>query len=74
MYVGEKIILNFFMQLNRVGSVFHYREEETQYYANFWFAIATFTKMVCGKAIAPCKNYRASPEFYAKFSKDITSA
>ena len=71
MFIGEDIFLIFFMKLKRTGSIFHWREEETQYYTNIWLAVAVFTKMVCGKVILPCKNYCASPEFYNKFSTDI---
>ena len=31
-YVGEDDILSIFVRLNHSGDVFHFREEETQYY------------------------------------------
>lgn len=67
-YVGETWILNLFLRLNHSGEVFHWREEEEQYYTNYWFAISTFTDMVCGAVIAPVGNYTAAAEFYEEYA------
>lgn len=66
-YIGDNNILNFLTVLDHSGSVFHWREEETQYYSNFWLNFGMFTQEVGGKVIGAVKNFNAGVPFYNKY-------